>query len=64
MPETPVLAIARIDLFRPTGLICSAEVPAQELYIEDEGAFEFERTVSRLIDIQSECYLQSRHVGD
>jgi cell division protein ZapE len=42
-------------------LICSAEVPAQELYTEGEGSFEFERTVSRLIDIQSENYLQIEH---
>ena len=38
-------------------LICTAEVPAQELYTDGEGAFEFERTVSRLIDMQSEGYL-------
>ena len=45
-------------------LICSAEVPAQELYIEGEGAFEFERTVSRLIDMQSESYLYVKHVDN
>ncbi|MGZ5006795.1 MAG: cell division protein ZapE [Methylobacter sp.] len=43
-------------------LICSAEVPAQELYIDGEGSFEFARTVSRLIDMQSEDYLQIEHV--
>jgi len=43
-------------------LICSAEVPAQELYTEGDGAFEFRRTVSRLIEMQSESYLQSRHI--
>ena len=45
-------------------LICTAEVPAQELYTSGEGSFEFERTVSRLIDMQSESYLHVEHVGD
>jgi len=44
-------------------LICTAEVPAQELYTEGDGAFEFRRTVSRLIEMQSEVYLQSKHTG-
>ena len=42
-------------------LICTAEVPAQELYTEGDGAFEFKRTVSRLIEMQSEDYLQRKH---
>lgn len=45
-------------------LICTAEVPAQELYTNGEGSFEFERTVSRLIDMQSENYLCIEHIGD
>ncbi|MGZ5010482.1 MAG: cell division protein ZapE [Methylobacter sp.] len=45
-------------------LICTAEVPAQELYTSGEGSFEFERTVSRLIDMQSESYLRIGHVGN
>ncbi len=44
-------------------LICTAEVPAQELYTDGEGSFEFERTVSRLIDMQSESYLHSEHIS-
>jgi cell division protein ZapE len=44
-------------------LICTAEVPAQELYTDGQGAFEFERTVSRLIDMQSESYLLLEHSG-
>jgi cell division protein ZapE len=44
-------------------LICTAEVPAQELYTEGDGAFEFKRTVSRLIEMQSENYLQRKHTG-
>jgi cell division protein ZapE len=43
-------------------LICTAEAPAQALYIQGHGAFEFRRTVSRLIEMQSESYLQSEHV--
>jgi cell division protein ZapE len=44
-------------------LICTAEVPAQELYTDGEGSFEFERTVSRLIDMQSESYWYIEHSG-
>jgi len=43
-------------------LICTAEVPAQELYLEGDGTFEFSRTVSRLIEMQSEAYLQCPHI--
>lgn len=39
-------------------LICTAEVPAHALYTEGDGAFEFKRTVSRLIEMQSASYLQ------
>ena len=39
-------------------LICSAEAPPHELYTEGDGAFEFERTVSRLIEMQSEDYIR------
>ena len=42
-------------------LICTAEVPPEELYTEGDGAFEFERTVSRLIEMQSESYLSAEH---
>ncbi|WP_374086206.1 cell division protein ZapE [Methylomicrobium lacus] len=45
-------------------LICTAEAPARELYTEGDGAFEFERTVSRLMEMQSESYLQSEHLCD
>jgi cell division protein ZapE len=37
-------------------LICSAQVPAPALYTEGDGAFEFRRTVSRLIEMQSDGY--------
>ena len=42
-------------------LICSAEAPPEELYTEGDGAFEFERTVSRLMEMQSEDYMEIPH---
>jgi cell division protein ZapE len=41
-------------------LICSADVPPAQLYIEGDGAFEFERTVSRIIEMQTEEYIAGR----
>jgi cell division protein ZapE len=38
-------------------LICSAEVRAENLYVEGDGAEAFQRTVSRLIEMQSQEYL-------
>jgi len=38
-------------------LVCSAAAPPQELYTEGDGAFEFQRTVSRLMEMQSDGYL-------
>ncbi len=37
-------------------LICTAEVTVEEVYEEGDGAFEFKRTVSRLVEMQSENY--------
>ena len=42
-------------------LICSADAPPQDLYVEGEGAFEFKRLVSRLMEMQSEDYLSLAH---
>ncbi len=44
--------------------ICSAAVPPTELYTEGDGAFEFERTVSRLMEMQSTDYMALPHGGD
>ena len=41
--------------------LCSAAVPPADLYPAGEGSFEFERTVSRLIEMQSEDYLARGH---
>ena len=43
-------------------LICSADAPPQGLYLDGEGAFEFERLVSRLMEMQSVEYLKLPHV--
>lgn len=42
-------------------LLCSAEARPQQLYPEGDGAFEFERTVSRLMEMQSLAYLAQGH---
>ena len=42
-------------------LIAAADAPAPALYPEGDGAFEFERTVSRLMEMQSADYLAEGH---
>ena len=42
-------------------LICSAAVSPKQLYQGDRLAFEFERTASRLIEMQSEQYISKAH---
>jgi cell division protein ZapE len=37
--------------------MASAEVPPEEIYPAGDGTFEFRRTVSRLIEMQSEGYI-------
>jgi cell division protein ZapE len=41
-------------------LVISAEVPPEEIYTAGDGTFEFQRTVSRLIEMQSEDYIANR----
>jgi cell division protein ZapE len=43
-----------------TLLIASAEVPPERIYTAGDGAWEFQRTVSRLHEMQSEDYLANR----
>ncbi|MFA7639785.1 MAG: AFG1/ZapE family ATPase, partial [Parvibaculum sp.] len=38
----------------------SAEAPPEALYPAGDGAFEFERTVSRLMEMQSADYIDIR----
>jgi cell division protein ZapE len=49
-----------VDVLYEAGanLILSAEVPAEKLYEEGHGHFEFARTVSRLMEMRSEEYLK------
>lgn len=42
-------------------LICSADVTAEELYPYQENLPEFKRTISRLIEMQSEAYLLGQY---
>jgi cell division protein ZapE len=45
--------------------ICSAAASPDKLYTEGDGAFEFQRTVSRLMEMQSPEYLALPHIeGD
>ncbi len=43
-----------------TLLIASAEAPPEEIYLAGDGTFEFQRTVSRLIEMQSADYIANR----
>ncbi len=44
-------------------LMIAAEGPPERLYPEGTHAFEFERTVSRLMEMQAEDYLKSPHLA-
>jgi cell division protein ZapE len=56
----------RLNIFIDTlyeargNFICSAAAPPQQLYTGGDGVFEFQRTVSRLIEMQSEEYIVGR----
>ncbi len=41
-------------------LLSLAAAPPQELYTQGDGSFEFQRTVSRLIEMQSDAYIAAR----
>jgi len=45
-----------------TALVCSADGPVDALYQEGEGRFEFDRTVSRLIEMRAADYLGRPHL--
>jgi cell division protein ZapE len=42
-------------------LLAAADAELDALYPEGDGKFEFERTVSRLLEMQSEDYLAAGH---
>lgn len=56
--------VTMIDSFyeRKVKFICSAAAPPDKLYTEGDGAFEFQRTVSRLMEMQSPEYLALPHI--
>ena len=55
--------IAMVDEFydRNVKLILSAEVPIEDLYVGTLLTFEFQRTASRLVEMQSMEYLAREH---
>ena len=44
-------------------LIATAETPPDGIYEAGDGTFEFARTVSRLIEMQSEAYLALERIA-
>jgi len=48
---------------RRVKLVIAAEVPIAELYTGEKLRFEFERTESRLIEMQSQTYLGDQHLA-
>ena len=50
-----------IDTFydRHINVVITADAPADKLYTGDDYAFEFERTVSRLQEMQSAAYIEA-----
>ncbi|MCX7361676.1 MAG: cell division protein ZapE [Alphaproteobacteria bacterium] len=57
--------VTMIDTFyeKKVKLVCSAAASPQALYVDGDGACEFERTVSRLMEMQSPEYLALEHIG-
>jgi len=52
-----------VTVYTPAGHACSAAAPPGKLYTEGDGAFEFQRTVSRLMEMQSPEYLNLEHIA-
>ncbi|WP_019645132.1 cell division protein ZapE [Novispirillum itersonii] len=46
-----------------TLVVMSAESAPETLYPEGDGAFEFQRTVSRLMEMQAESYIGQKHLS-
>jgi cell division protein ZapE len=57
--------VTMIDTFyeKKVKFICSAAAPPDKLYVEGDGVFEFQRTVSRLMEMQSPEYLALDHIA-
>ncbi|HTE38532.1 MAG TPA: cell division protein ZapE [Reyranella sp.] len=56
--------VTMIDSFyeRKVKFVCSAAATPDKLYTEGDGTFEFQRTVSRLMEMQSPEYLALPHI--
>ncbi len=63
--DKAVRFITMIDSFyeKKVKFLCSAAAAPTGLYVEGDGAFEFERTVSRLMEMQSPEYLALEHIA-
>ncbi|WP_395713440.1 AFG1/ZapE family ATPase [Reyranella sp.] len=57
--------VTMIDSFyeRKVKFVCSAATAPARLYMAGDGAFEFQRTVSRLMEMQSPEYLALPHIA-
>jgi cell division protein ZapE len=47
-----------------TKLVCSADAEPDELYSEGDGAFEFARAASRLMEMRSQNYLAAERAEE
>ena len=63
--DKAVRFVTMIDEFyeKKVKFICSAATAPTGLYLEGDGAFEFQRTVSRLMEMQSPEYLALEHIA-
>lgn len=63
--DKAVRFVTMIDEFyeKKVKFVCSAEAAPSGLYREGDGAFEFQRTVSRLMEMQSPEYLALEHIA-
>jgi cell division protein ZapE len=63
--DKAVRFVTMIDTFyeKKVKFICSAAVAPSGLYVAGDGAFEFQRTVSRLMEMQSPEYLALEHIA-
>jgi cell division protein ZapE len=63
--DKAVRFVTMIDEFyeKKVKFICSAAAAPSGLYVAGDGAFEFQRTVSRLMEMQSTEYLALEHIA-
>ena len=63
--DKAVRFVTMIDTFyeKKVKFICSAATAPSGLYVQGDGSFEFQRTVSRLMEMQSPEYLALEHIA-